>query len=168
VAIHWISGCVLTLAVLAHIVRTSFWKGLRAMWVGLDDIRDAIAIAKYSLRISNQPAPRPGKYSFAQKLIHHVFTLVLLTAIVTGGLMMVRIDTPWWDRNPFWLGAATWGIVYVLHGLAALCLLTMVMCHVYFALRPEKWFFTRAMVFGWITRDEYRSHHDKERWQVKE
>jgi cytochrome b subunit of formate dehydrogenase len=56
--------------------------------------------------------------------------------------------------------------VYVLHGLAALMLVTMVMMHVYFALRPEKLKFTRAMIFGWITRREFDEHHDKERWQV--
>jgi formate dehydrogenase subunit gamma len=61
---------------------------------------------------------------------------------------------------------ATWGVVYVLHGLAALLLITMVMTHVYFALRPEKRLFTRSMIKGWITRAEYVEHHDPERWRV--
>jgi cytochrome b subunit of formate dehydrogenase len=64
------------------------------------------------------------------------------------------------------LADATWGIVYVLHGLAALLLITMVMMHVYFALRPEKLKFTRAMVLGWITRREYAENHDPQRWTV--
>ncbi len=50
----------------------------------------------------------------------------------------------------------------MLHDLAALTLITMVMMHVYFALRPEKWSFTRSMIRGWITRDEYSEHHDPE------
>ena len=80
--------------------------------------------------------------------------------------MLKKIDTPWWDADPYWLADETWGVVYVLHGLAALTLITMVMMHVYFALRPEKWLFTRAMIRGWITRAEYGEHHDPQRWQV--
>ena len=39
--------------------------------------------------------------------------------------------------------------------------------HIYFALRPEKLLFTRAMLRGWITRAEYSEHHDPQRWQVE-
>ena len=53
-----------------------------------------------------------------------------------------------------------------LHDVAALLLITMVMAHIYFALRPEKLFFTRSMVLGWITRDEHAAHHDPARWRV--
>ena len=102
----------------------------------------------------------------AQKLIHHVFAVVVLATLVTGGLMLARIDSPWWQRNPYLLADDTWGIVYVVHGLAALLLITMVMLHVYFALRPEKLKFTRAMIRGWITRREFDEHHDPNRWQV--
>src|SRR6185369_17269465 len=99
-----------------------------------------------------------GKYSVAQKLMHHAFALIVLTALATGGAMLARIDTPWWKRNPYLLGDSTWGIIYVLHGLAALFLITMVMLHVYFALRPEKRLFLRAMLRGWITRREFVEH----------
>ena len=80
--------------------------------------------------------------------------------------MMVRMDTPWWQRNPYWLSSSTWGVVYVLHGLAALVLVTMIIAHVYFALRPEKKMFMRSMILGWITRQEYADHHDPQRWKV--
>jgi cytochrome b subunit of formate dehydrogenase len=80
--------------------------------------------------------------------------------------MMVKIDTPWWDRNPYWLRDETWGIVYLIHDFAALSLVTMVIAHVYFALRPEKLFFTRSMLLGSITREEYAEHHDPSRWRV--
>jgi hypothetical protein len=39
--------------------------------------------------------------------------------------------------------------------------------HIYFALRPEKLHFTRSMILGWITREEYRANHDTNRWQVR-
>jgi cytochrome b subunit of formate dehydrogenase len=163
VAAHWIAGLVLTALVLVHTVRALFWQDLKSMWISAADVNNVVAMAAYSLRMTVRPPPKSGKYSFAQKLIHHLFTLVVLTAIVTGGLMMVRIDTPWWDRNPFWLAQGTWGIVYVLHGLAALSLITMIMSHIYFALRPEKRLFMRAMILGWITREEYRNYHDDRR-----
>jgi formate dehydrogenase gamma subunit len=165
VTIHWVTGLVLMVAVLFHIVRVLVRGTWASMWVGRADVADAreVVAATFTHR---RPTRRPGKYSVAQKLIHHAFALVVLTTLVTGGLMLARIDTPWWQRNPYLLPDATWGVVYVLHGLAALFLVTMVMMHVYFALRPEKLKFTRAMIRGWITRREFDEHHDPQRWQV--
>jgi len=165
VTVHWITGIVLIVLVLFHIFRVLVRRRLGAMWVGGADIRDGLAVVGATLR-HRAVDIRTGKYSVAQKLIHHAFAVVVLTTIVTGGLMLLRIDTPWWQRNPYLLPDATWGIVYVLHGLAALMLITMVMMHIYFALRPEKLLFTRAMIRGWITRAEYDEHHDPKRWQV--
>lgn len=167
VTIHWVTGVVLIAAVLFHLVRALSWRRLRAMWIGVDDVRDGLAIAGAALRRDASGLRKPGKYSFAQKFIHHAFAAVVLTAAGTGALMLVRIDTPWWQRDAAWLSPSTWGVVYVLHGLAALLLLTMVLMHVYFALRPEKRLFTRSMIKGWITRTEYAEHHDPQRWQVK-
>jgi formate dehydrogenase subunit gamma len=166
VPIHWITGIVLIAVVLLHIARALIQQGLKSMWIGAADVREAVAIVRATFRRGATAVPRPGKYSFAQKLIHHAFSLVVLTALATGGAMLARIDTPWWQRNPYLLSAETWGMVYVLHDLAALTLITMVMMHVYFALRPEKRLFTRAMIRGWITRAEFSEHHDPERWQV--
>jgi cytochrome b subunit of formate dehydrogenase len=166
VTIHWVAGFILIGVVGLHIVRALFWQNWRSMWIDGRDLGDAAAIVRTTLRREGATIPRSGKYSFAQKLIHLAFAAVILTGIVTGALMMVKIDTPWWQRDPYWLTDAQWGIVYVLHGLAALCLVTMVIVHIYFALRPEKLYFTRSMILGWITREEYVAHHDSDRWQV--
>ena len=165
VTVHWITGLVLGAAVLFHVVRVFVRGTWGSMWLGRADLADAADVARATLRRA-LPTRRPGKYSVAQKLIHHAFTLVVLATLATGSLMLLRIDTPWWQRNPYLLADAVWGIVYVLHGLAALMLVTMVMMHVYFALRPEKLKFTRAMILGWVTRREFDEHHDKERWRV--
>ena len=165
VTVHWVAGIVLAVAVLFHAVRVLVRGTWGSMWIGRADAADALDIAGATLRRA-LPTRRPGKYSVAQKLIHLGFAAVVLTELVTGGLMLLRIDTPWWQRNPYLLADATWGIVYVLHGLAALLLVTMVMMHVYFALRPEKLKFTRAMIRGFITRAEFDEHHDPSRWQV--
>jgi cytochrome b subunit of formate dehydrogenase len=135
------------------------------MWIGRADLADVVDIAGAALRRA-LPTRRPGKYSVAQKIIHHAFAVAVLTTLVTGGFLLLRIDTPWWKRNPYVLSDPTWAVVYVLHGLAALLLITMGRMHVFFALRPEKLKFTRAMIRGWITRREFAEHHDPKRWQV--
>jgi cytochrome b subunit of formate dehydrogenase len=163
---HWIAGLVLIGAVLFHLVRSLVWQSLRTITIGSADIREAAAIARATLRRAGDAPAKPGKYSFAQKLIHLCFAIVVLAAAATGALMLAHVETPWWRPNPYLLRDATWGFVYVIHDLAALTLITMVMTHVYFALRPEKLKFTRAMIRGWITRTEYEEHHDPKRWQV--
>jgi cytochrome b subunit of formate dehydrogenase len=80
--------------------------------------------------------------------------------------MLLKIDTPLWRRNPYWFSNATWGIIYVVHGFAAMAMVTMVMIHIYFALRPDEWYLTRSMFRGWISRKEYSEHHDAERWKA--
>jgi formate dehydrogenase subunit gamma len=165
VTVHWVTGLVLMAAVLFHVVRVLVRGTFGSMWVGRADVADAVEIAS-STFARELPSRRPGKYSVAQKLIHHAFAVVVLATLITGGMMLARIDTPWWQRNPYLLPDATWGIVYVVHGLAALLLVTMIMLHIYFALRPEKLKFTRAMIRGWITRQEFDEHHDPKRWQV--
>ena len=166
VALHWWTGLVLIGLVILHVVRSVSLKRLSAVWIGRADLRDGLLTLKRSLRLGKVPIPRAGKYSLAQKSIHLAFAVVVSTACVTGGLMMVKVDTPWWDRDPYWLSDETWGLVYVLHGFSALALITMVMAHVYFALRPEKFRFLRAMMLGWITRDEFEKGHDPERWEL--
>lgn len=165
VMVHWVSGLVLIAAVLFHVVRALIWQNWRTVMIYRADVRELAAVARATLRRGGAP-PKPGKYSFAQKLIHLAFTLVVLAAAVTGALMLAHVETPWWRPNAYLLRDATWGVVYVVHDLAALALITMVMTHVYFALRPEKLMFTRAMILGWITRREYEEHHDPKRWQV--
>ena len=50
--------------------------------------------------------------------------------------------------------------------LAALCLVTMIIVHVYFALRPEKLYLTRSMIRGWISGREYTENYDSSRWMA--
>jgi thiosulfate reductase cytochrome b subunit len=162
VTIHWVAGVALLVLVILHIVRAVSRGHLKSMWFGWQDIKIALApMAK------TMPEPKPGKYSPAQKLMHHGVTGLVLLTLATGLVMMVKVDTPFWERNPYLLDAGTWGIIYALHGFAALSLITTVMLHVYFALRPEKLMYTRSMIKGWLTRSEFLEHHDPEKWQVK-
>lgn len=168
VAIHWWTGFALMALVIVHVLRSVTPSRLMRIWIGPRDIRDAFAATRRNLHLAGTAAPKTGKYTFSQKFIHLAFAVVVLAAIVTGAMMMVKIDTPWWDRDPYWLSDEAWGIVYVVHGLAALLLITMVMTHVYFALRPEKKAFLRAMIGGFVSRADYERHHDPERWKAEE
>jgi formate dehydrogenase subunit gamma len=170
VTIHWIAGVVLTVAVLIHIVRAVFWQDLRSMIVWVDDVRDAWrAFTRFFG--SKGPAPRlPGKYPLLQKLYHLAIAFIILGVAITGMLMLAKIDTAWWRRNPYfiensWWGVdQTWGIVYALHGFFAMASITLVLIHIYFAIRPEKLWITRSMILGWVPREKYRQNHDPERW----
>jgi len=168
VTAHWISGLVLTAAVFFHMVRALFFQDLRTMWIGLEDLRNLIELIRWNLRLSPTIPGKPGKYSLAQKIIHHVMTLIILLVVMTGLLMLVKIDTPWWERNPYLLEESSWGFIYVVHDLTAMCLITLVMVHIYFSVRPEKLFFLRSMLLGWITRKEYLEHHDSRRWKISD
>lgn len=166
VSIHWNAGVALVVLVLWHVwdstVRQDFWS----MWPRREDLTEAIRFMKQVVTGSVKPAEPAAKYPFDHKLYHHGIVAVGVGAMVTGLLMMVRVDTPIWTRNPYLLGDGTWGVVYVVHGLCGVALITMVIAHVYFALRPEKWWMTRSMIKGWITREEFLDHHDPEKWEV--
>jgi formate dehydrogenase subunit gamma len=54
----------------------------------------------------------------------------------------------------------------VAHGLAGVGLVGLVIAHVYFAVRPDKWWITKSMILGWITRRQYLEHHEPGRWVV--
>jgi cytochrome b subunit of formate dehydrogenase len=149
VTIHWITGVLLVILVLFHTVRATIWQSLRTIGIALRDL---------------SRTARAGKYSIAQKLMHDAMTAAVIAVAATGVLMLLKIDTPFWKRNPYVFGADTWGFIYVLHGLGALLALTLVIIHVYFALIPENRMYLRAMLRGWMTRGEAESRHDPERW----
>ena len=84
--------------------------------------------------------------------------------IVTGLFMMKRVDTIFTPRNPYLFSDFTWGMMYVLHGLAGVGFIALIMVHVYMGIRPEKLPITKSMIFGWMSRDFYLEEHDPQRW----
>ena len=63
------------------------------------------------------PPLRDAKYSPLQKLFHRLVAVLVLAIVATGLLMLSKIDTPFWRRNPYWLADTQWGMVYAIHGL---------------------------------------------------
>jgi formate dehydrogenase subunit gamma len=165
---HWIAGVILIALVLFHILRAFFVLRFADLWVRWREFRDSFAATAREVIRGGRSKHRFGKYSVGQKMFHHAVALVVLTACVTGVIMMVGVDSPFWERNPLFITEKTRGVVFLLHGLAGLCCITMIMVHVYFAIRPEKRYMTRSMIRGWISRREYESHHDPELWRADE
>lgn len=163
---HWIAGAVLTVLVLFHIFRALFWLKLSNIWIRWRELTESVR-ATTAEAIGRSSARRKiAKYSVGQKGFHHGVAVVVIVAIVTGLVMMVGIDGPFWERNPLFISEKARGVVFVLHGFAGLLSITMVMVHIYFAVRPEKLYMTRSMIRGWITRNEYEENHDSALWDT--
>jgi formate dehydrogenase subunit gamma len=159
---HWVAGLVLTVAIVLHVIRATIWQRLGDIWIGFRDLRDTKdTVAAF---LDGGEAPKPGKYSVAQKGFHNFISVVITVAIITGIVLMIGVETPFWERDPYVVSEATRGMIFVLHGVASLLSVTLIMLHVYFAIRPEKLFYTRSMILGWITRSELQANHDPDRW----
>lgn len=166
VTYHWIAGIVLTISVLFHIFHATFVLDVWSIWPDRIDIRDA---GRRLRRFFGQAAPPPekfAKYPLENKLYHFAIMLSGLAVIVTGVCMMFRVRTFLFPRNPYLFGDLTWGLLYVLHGLAGVGLIALIMVHVYFGIRPEKLSITNSMIRGWMSRDFYLEEHDPTRWPV--
>jgi cytochrome b subunit of formate dehydrogenase len=162
---HWIAGLVLTGSIIYHIIHATFWLDFWSIWVGPKDIPEFRAEILRELG-HDVPGPKPGKYPLGNRLYHLVIVIAGLAVVVTGMFMMVRVRTPFFTRNPYLFSDSTWGITYVTHGLAGVGLVGLVIAHVYFAVRPDKWWITKSMIFGVITRRQYLEHHEPSRWVV--
>ena len=160
---HWTAGLVLAASILFHIIHASFFMDFWSIWVGPRDLPELKAelLREFGHTVEG---PKPGKYPLGNRLYHSVIVLAGLGVTATGLLMMVRVRTPFFTRNPYLLADTTWGLTYVLHGMAGVGLVGLVIAHVYFAVRPEKWWLTKAMLRGWVTRRQYLEHHDPKRW----
>jgi len=143
---------VLTVSIVFHIVRSLFWQDLKSMWISAKDLREPF-----------DESQKPGKYSLAQKSMHATVTVLTFLVIGSGLAMFAMIDTPWWERTNS-LSEATLGWVFLIHGLSTLALIGVISLHVYFGLRPEKLFYTRSMIKGWISEDELKANHDPQVW----
>jgi cytochrome b subunit of formate dehydrogenase len=160
---HWMAGLVLTASIVFHIVHATVWMDFWSIWVGPKDVPELKSELMRELG-QDVEGPKSGKYPLGNRLYHLVIVVAGLVVVGSGLLMMVRIRTPLFTRNPYLLGDSTWGLTYVAHGLAGVALVGLVIAHVYFAMRPEKWWITKSMVLGWITRRQYLEHHDPQRW----
>jgi len=156
---HWvmaISILALLFTGVLPIIGSVLQKDLMSVWISPSDLKESLD--------ENQ---KPGKYSVAQKGMHAAVTVVTLFVIISGLFMFAMIDTPWWDRTNS-LSESTLGWMFLVHGLTTLALIALIVFHLYFTLRPEKLFYLRSMIKGWISEDELSANHDPERWAPDE
>jgi len=163
--IHWIAGLVLIGLVVFHIIHSVFFMGIDNIWISSRDWKEFKQEIQHVLS-GGEPPPKPGKYPVDQKMFHNLVSLFAFGVILTGIVMLFRVDTPLFARNPYLFSESTWGLVYVLHGLSAVGLVGSTIAHVYFAVLPEKRWMTISMIAGWVTKKDYLAHHDPARWVV--
>ena len=163
--IHWISGLILILCILYHIIHASFFLDFWSIWLLPRDLMEAVQRTRRQLGQAVDVG-KHGKYPLEHKLYHLAVSIFGLVVSATGVLMMMRIDNPILSRNETLFTDADWGIVYILHGFASVVFVTLTITHIYFAIRPDKLWFTRSMIFGWVSRANYLSHHDPKKWVV--
>jgi cytochrome b subunit of formate dehydrogenase len=167
VTYHWIAGVVLTVSILFHIIHASFFLDFWSIWPDRADLEDAWKRVQRFLGNSTALPRKFAKYPLENKLYHGVIILCGMSVILTGVFMMARVRTIFFPRNPYLFSDMTWGLMYVLHGLAGVGLISLVIVHVYFAVRPEKLAITESMIVGSMKRDFYLKEHDPERWVVE-
>ena len=147
--IHWVAGLLLTVLIGLHVLRAVIWQKPAAML----------------LRASDFSAGAAGKYTLAQKLMHLAWMLAVLVAIVTGLLLLRKAGVPFLERDPYVRSLAQWGVITLLHDLAALLSVFLILVHVYFGVLPEKRAYLRAMLTGWVRRRDLAADHDLQRVQ---
>jgi formate dehydrogenase subunit gamma len=160
---HWMAGILLTASILFHIVHATFFLDFWSIWVGPKDIPEFKA--EMMREIGHEiGGPKPGKYPLGNRLYHLAVLVAGVVVIGTGLVMMARVRTGLIERNPYLMSDSAWGLTYVFHGLMGVGFVGLVIAHIYFALRPEKLWITKSMIFGTISRREYLEHHDPDRW----
>jgi cytochrome b subunit of formate dehydrogenase len=165
--IHWIAGVVLIATIVYHIIHAIGWQDFWAMMsVGPKFFKEGFAQLRHVLSSNAPEPPKAGKYPFDHRMYHHAIVVVSLSAVVTGVIMMMRIDTPFFERNTYLLTDSMTGWVFAIHGFAGVSLILLIASHIYFALRPEKRWITWSMVRGWIGREDYVEHFDPDQWEV--
>ena len=166
VTIHWIAGVVLTISIIYHIVHATFFLDFWSIWILPSDLAEAAKRVKHQFGQADADVPKHGKYPLDHKLYHTAVSLAGLAVIGTGIVMMFRIENALLARNAYLLEEETWGLMYVLHGLGAVLFIMLTLTHIYFAVRPDKFWLTKAMIFGSVNREQYLAHHDPKRWVV--
>ena len=163
--IHWIAGLILILCILYHIVHASFFLDFWSIWILPGDLKEAVERTKRQLG-QKADVGKHGKYPLDHKLYHLAVSVFGVIVSVTGLLMMMKVENPIVPFNDVYYTDATWGLVYVLHGLSSVLFVTLTITHIYFAVRPEKLWMTKSMIWGSVSREDYLSHHDPKRWDV--
>lgn len=152
-----LAGLFIALLIL-HIVFSIVRTGLGAMWFGRGDGRDLARRAGYHFG-GSAPLPRTGKYDVAQKIYHLLLAIFAVVMIATGISLFLNAEV-FTSLGHGWM---RWQ--RILHDIFAFLFAAVIIGHVYLRLLRPRWPALRAMITGWISRDEFERDHDWKRWQ---
>jgi hypothetical protein len=120
--------------------------------VALDTVEDGFG----ETRLSREKAKRTRTWTRLEESFQK-------GEIVTGLRLLRKSGVPFLERDPYARSAAGWGVLTLLHDLAALLSVFLILVHVYFGILPEKRAYLRAMIRGYITRSALAEDHDVKR-----
>lgn len=176
--VHIVSSLVLIGYVGFHLGHVAYKGTWSEMWFGRRDARDLWVRFRNLLNLT-EDYPRQFKYPSAQKLLHWGVTGATLGLILTGLVLLRRVSLqPLWSATRefsvlgirFGLGTGdAMGLVswsFVLHDFLAIATVSLVMGHIYFALRPNEWAITRSMITGTVDVDHYAEKYSPASWAV--
>ena len=107
--IHWVSGILLTISILYHVVHATFFLDFWSIWILPSDLKEGWQRMKRQMGQAASGIPKHGKYPLDHKLYHTAVTLAGFVVIATGLVMIVRIDTPLWPRSAYLLAGRDLG-----------------------------------------------------------
>ena len=110
VTAHWIAGIVLTAAILFHIVRAVLWQDFWSMVIGPRDLRSRGGLWHVRWGVAGRLRSAMPNIRRCRSCFHMLVAAVVLAIVATGLLMLSKIDTPFWRRNPYWLADCAVGI----------------------------------------------------------
>jgi formate dehydrogenase subunit gamma len=176
--IHIVSAVVLIGYVVFHVAHVAYKGTWSEMWFGRRDVKDLWVRFKNLVGITDE-YPRQFKYPSAQKILHWSITVASLGVIITGLVLLRRVSLePLWSAaREFTLFGVTFGLgtsdalglvswSFILHDLFAIGILTLVLGHIYFALRPNEWAITESMITGYVSVPEYAEKYSPKSWSV--
>jgi cytochrome b subunit of formate dehydrogenase len=163
VSIHVLAGMLFIATLIFHIIHAICYLDLRAIWPAANDWKEINETLINPPK--DQAKPVAGKYPIGNKLFHLAVTAAALAMAATGFFMLWRVHNFVFSKNPYaFFNDQGWGVVYAIHGLAGLSLVTLVIVHIYFAIHPDKRPITVSMITGVMNREFYLTHHDPNRW----
>ncbi|MFB6131150.1 MAG: cytochrome b/b6 domain-containing protein, partial [Salinigranum sp.] len=179
ITVHEVAAITLIAYVLFHLGHVASKGTWSVMWFGRDDVADLWTRFQNLVGLTDE-YPKQFKYPSAQQALHLFVSLAVLGLVATGLVLLRRVQTPLWAATreftflgvTFGLGGGTVGTMglvpwsFVLHDFLAIATLSLVMGHVYFALRPREWSITQSMVTGKIPVDVYAEKYSRSSWSV--
>ncbi|MCX7612269.1 MAG: cytochrome b/b6 domain-containing protein [Ignavibacterium sp.] len=164
--IHRIAAVAMILVSLYHIYYVSFTARGRQLLIDLlprlQDLKDAIGVAKFNLGISNEK-PKLDRFSYVEKAEYWALVWGTIVMTVTGLVMWIYTD---------FAGSFTkleWDIARTIHYYEAwLAFLAIIVWHFYFVIfNPDVYPMNLAWLKGTLTEEEMAHEHPLELERLK-